>query len=76
MLLSDLQNKDIINVHDGKKIGSIIDARFNINNGNIEKLIIEPSKSLFSIKNNSLEISFNQIRKIGEDVILVEYVFK
>ncbi len=76
MLLSDLQNKDIINIHDGKKIGSIIDARFNINNGNIEKLIIEPSKSLFSIKNNSLEISFNQIRKIGEDVILVEYSFK
>ena len=76
MLLSDLQNKDIINVHDGKKIGNIIDARFNITNGNIEKLIVEPSKSLFSIKNNSLEISFNQIKKIGEDVILVEYLFK
>ena len=25
----------------------------NINNGNIEKLIIEPSKSLFSIKNHN-----------------------
>ena len=29
MNLSDLQNKDIINVLDGKKIGNIIDARFN-----------------------------------------------
>ena len=76
MLLSDLQNKDIINMHDGKKIGNIIDARFNINNGNIEKLIVEPSKSLFSIKNNALEINFNQIKKIGEDVILVEFLFK
>ena len=76
MLLSDLQNKDIINMQDGKKIGNIIDARFNINSGNIEKLIVEPSKSLFSIKNSSIEISFNQIRKIGEDVILVEYAFK
>lgn len=76
MLLSDLQNKDIINMHDGKKIGSIIDARFNITNGNIEKLIVEPSKTLFSIKNNSIEIGFNQIKKIGEDVILVEYLFK
>ena len=76
MLLSDLQNKDIINMHDGKKIGNIIDARFNITNGNIEKLIIEPAKSLFSIKNNALEIGFNQIRKIGEDVILIEYIFK
>ena len=76
MLLSDLQNKDIINMHDGKKIGNIIDARFNQVTGNIEKLIVEPSKSLFSIKNNSLEINFNQIKKIGEDVILVEFVFK
>ena len=76
MLLSDLQNKDIINMRDGKKIGSIIDAKFNIASGNIEKLIVEPSKSLFSIKNASLEIGFNQIKKIGEDVILVEYIIK
>ena len=75
MLLSDLQNKDIINISDGKKIGNIIDAKFNVINGNIEKLVVEPSKSLFNLKNNSSEISFNKIKKIGEDVILVEYTF-
>lgn len=74
MNMSDLQNKDIINILDGKKIGNIIDARFNIQTGNIEKLIIEPSKSLFSIKNNVVEIDFNKITKIGEDVILIEYL--
>ncbi len=76
MNMSDLQNKDIINMMDGKKIGNIIDAKFNVSTGNIEKLIIEPSKSLFSIKNNSIEIDFNKIKKIGEDVILIEYLFK
>lgn len=75
MLLSDLQHKDIINITDGKKIGNIIDAKFNIINGNIEKLIVEPSKSLFSLKNTSLEIDFHKIKKIGEDVILIEYSF-
>ena len=72
MNLSDLQNKDIVNMLDGKKIGNIIDARFNISTGVIEKLIIEPTKSLFSLKNNELEISFSEIKKIGEDVILIE----
>jgi len=72
MNLSDLQNKDIVNIIDGKKIGNIIDARFNINTGVIEKLIIEPTKSLFSLKNNELEIKFSEIKKIGEDVILIE----
>ena len=74
MNLSDLQNKDIVNVLDGKKIGNIIDARFNISTGNIEKLIIEPAKSLFSLKNTSIEIEFNRIKKIGEVVILIEYL--
>ena len=73
MNLSDLQNKDLINIIDGKKIGNIIDARFNVNTGLIEKLIIEPSKSLFSLKNNTLELNFADINKIGEDVILVNY---
>ena len=72
--MSDLQNKDIINILDGKKIGNIIDARFNVSTGTIERLIIEPSKALFSIKNNSIELEFNKIKKIGEDVILIEYV--
>lgn len=76
MNLSDLQNKDIVNVLDGKKIGNIVDARFNIQTGHIEKLIIEPSKSLFSLKNTSLEIDFNKITKIGEDVILIEYLLR
>lgn len=71
--MSDLQNKDLINIVDGKKIGSIIDARFNVETGLIEKLMIEPSKSLFSLKNNVLEIKYSDIVKIGEDVILINY---
>lgn len=73
MNLSDLQNKDLINILDGKKIGNIIDAKFNVETGCIEKLVIEPSKNFFSLKNNVLEISYQDINKIGEDVILVNY---
>jgi len=73
MNLSDLQNKDIINIFDGKKIGNIIDAKFNITSGVIEKLVLSPSKSLFSLKNSTIEINYSKIKKIGEDVILIEY---
>ena len=76
MNLSDLQNKDIINIIDGKKIGNIIDARFNTQTGVIEKLILSPSKSLFNLKNSTIEINFSKIKKIGEDVILIEYLIK
>ena len=73
MRLSDLQNKDVLNIIDGKLVGNIIDIMINSSNGIMESLIIEKSKffvSLFSNK-NEIEIKWNQIEKIGEDVILV-----
>ena len=73
MRLSDLQNKDVVNIIDGKLVGNIIDIMINSSNGIMESLIIEKSKffvSLFSNK-NEIEIKWNKIEKIGEDVILV-----
>ena len=72
MFLSDMQNKDIISVKDGRKIGHIIDAEIN-NEGNIIYLVIEPKRNLKKIFGSSQEtkISFKDISKIGEDVILV-----
>ena len=73
MRLSDLQHKDVVNMKDGKLVGNIIDVSINALNGSMEKLIVEKSKffvSLFSTK-NEIEIRWEQIEKIGEDVILV-----
>ena len=76
MRLSELQNKDVINITDGKKVGNIIDIAIE-NNGRMTSLIVEKSKffvSMFSNK-NELEIKWEQIEKIGEDVILVNIVY-
>jgi len=70
MRLSELQYKDIVTI-DGKVIGNIIDVI--IEDGKIKSLVIEKSKfilSLFSSK-AELEIKWQQIKTIGEDVILV-----
>ena len=76
MRLSDLQHKDVINVKDGKKIGNIIDINIELD-GKMECLIVEKAKffvSMFSNK-DEIEIKWNQIEKIGEDVILVNIIF-
>lgn len=74
MRLSDLQNKDIVNVVDGKNIGNIIDVKIDEEKGNIVAFIIEPNKNFFSFFNKGMdtEIGWNSITKIGEDVILVK----
>ena len=74
MRLSDLQYKDVVNVVDGKKIGNIIDVNLEYNSGKMDSLIVEKSKffiSMFSTK-DEIEIRWEQIEKIGEDVILVK----
>lgn len=70
MSLSELQSKDIITT-DGKLIGNIIDVV--IENGKVSYLIVEKSKFLLSrlSTKDELKIKWEQITKIGEDVILV-----
>ncbi len=72
MRLADLQIKDVVNIKDGKRLGRIIDAEID-NKGQISYFVVE-QKKLFRFFSSNLEvnITFNQIVKIGEDVILVE----
>ena len=76
MRLSDLQNKTVINVIDGKNIGSIIDLEIN-EDGIAVGLVVEKYKFLISNFSNKKEliIKWEQIKKIGEDVILVNIVY-
>lgn len=71
MRLSDIQDKDVVELKTGLKIGNIIDVKIN-NEGYIESLILEKRKytRLFS-SNDEIEVPFNKIERIGEDVILV-----
>lgn len=71
MFLSSLQEKDIINTVDGKKVGSIIDAEVD-DKGKISKLIVQNRKFLFLFGRKN-EINWESIEKIGEDVILVKF---
>ncbi len=74
MKLSELQKKDIINIKDGKKIGRIIDVEFDVNNGYMIHFVIEKAHIIRNIFNNSEDIciKYTQIKKMGEDVILID----
>lgn len=73
MRLSELQNKDIVDTHDGRKIGNIIDVKIDPRNGQILGVLLESRglMSRFISSQHETEITFDQIDKIGEDVILI-----
>ncbi|MBQ6134715.1 MAG: YlmC/YmxH family sporulation protein [Bacilli bacterium] len=72
MRISDLQTKRIISVVTGKNIGTIMDAEIR-EDGKIDSFIIEQSKGLFALnREGESKILWEDITKIGEDVILVK----
>lgn len=74
MNLSDLQTKEVIDIGTGKRIGSIIDVVID-RRGAISKLVLEdrkPSRKLFSKNVEDVDLLWNQIVKIGDDIILVD----
>jgi len=74
MNLSEFQNKDVINICDGKKLGNIVDCKIDNKTGQIISFVLVPLKGIFSFKGNGkIDIDFKNIERIGEDVILVNY---
>ena len=74
MNLSDLQNKEVIDILTGKRIGNIVDVIIALD-GTISKLVLEDrkiGKKLFSSTREAPTINWKQIVKIGDDIILVE----
>lgn len=71
----ELKNKEVINIIDGARLGHVSDLVLDENYGRICGFIVPASTTLFGIfkaKTNSIYIPYNQVCKIGEDVILVE----
>ena len=74
MNLSDLQEKEVIDIASGKRIGTIIDVIISVT-GNISKLVLEDKKNrgkLFSRNQEDIYLDWKQIIKIGDDIILVD----
>ena len=70
MRLSELQQKEIINIVNGKRIGMIIDVILD-DKGYIKNLILE-EKRLRKFNREEYSISWNNIVKFGDDIILVD----
>ena len=73
MKISELQDKTIINIRDGKNIGTISDLDIN-EKGIITCFYALESKFFFKLFSRNTETTFKMedIKKIGEDVILVQ----
>ena len=75
MSFSELRQKDVINVFDGRKLGRPIDLI--LNDSNCVDAIVVPNQTggllnFFRQDKDGCVIPWSKVRRIGDDVILVE----
>ena len=75
MLLGELQSKDVINVVDGTKMGRINNMEIDVTTGKIISIIVQTNTRFmnFFTGSNNIVIPWNQIVKIGGEVVIVNY---
>jgi len=69
---AELRQKTVVNIVDGKNLGHIIDAIFDDAYGKLLGFVVPSIKRNFFKSNNDIFIPYQNICKIGSDVILVE----
>lgn len=71
---TDLREKEVINVRDGTRIGYISDLEVNLEKGTIEAIVLPGPGRILGLfgKNQDYVIRWQNIVRIGSDVILVD----
>lgn len=70
----DLKQKEVVNMSDGRRLGFVSDVEIDLDNGRIDALVIPGGGRFFGLmgKDNEFIIPWEKIKKIGEDIILVD----
>lgn len=72
---SDIRQKEVINITNGKRMGTVIDIEFSQEGHIIAISVPGPFRFLDMVKGHErgIRIPWQMVKKIGEDVILIEY---
>ncbi|MCB2292269.1 YlmC/YmxH family sporulation protein [Clostridium algoriphilum] len=70
--INNLRQMEIIDINSGSKLGYIKDFKVDCDDYRIISILLPTQKSSWFNKNNSVEIPWEKIKKIGVDVILVD----
>ena len=70
----ELQSKEVICLRDGRRLGFVCDAQFQLPEGNLIALIVPGPCRFFGLlgRKEDYLIPWSCIRRIGPDIILVD----
>jgi YlmC/YmxH family sporulation protein len=71
--ISEFQTKDVVNISNGKKLGTVYDLEIDLKHGRVDAIVCPGPGKFFGMfaSGQDLVIPWKNIVKIGADVILV-----
>lgn len=72
--INELKAKEVINIHDGARLGTINDAIFNLETGQLVSVTLPGQYKLMGFlgREDDAIIRWEDIKKIGDDVIIID----
>ena len=70
----DFKHKEVVNIKDGKRLGYVQDVCADLETGVITSIIVPGNNKFMSFfsSNNAIVIPWQNVKCIGDDLILVE----
>ena len=70
--IAELRNKEVINIRDGQRLGSIYDVEVDVPSGNVVSIIVPEKTGIFGSGKNEYIIPWREVCKVGDDIVLVD----
>lgn len=72
--LSEMREKEVINIRDGSRLGFIYDFEIDLEKGRVLAVVLPGEGKILGLfgKNNDLVIDWKNIIRVGQDFILVD----
>lgn len=70
----DFKSKEVINITDARRLGFVQDVCADLETGKITSIVVPGSNKILSMftSENDIVITWDKIKCIGDDIILVE----
>ena len=72
--INELKAKEVINIHDGARLGNINDVEIDLESGRLISITLPGTYRLMGFlgRENDIVIHWDDIKKIGDDVIIID----
>lgn len=71
---SELRVKEVVNLRDGRRLGTISDLELDLQSGRVVALVVPSAGRWLGVfgRDHDVVVPWDRIRKFGQDVILVD----